>query len=95
MTVLALGVYTAKRGTAVTARYVEAHLGKPTLIRETSRLTPLEVLRHPIKTIRQLTAAAADPMQGVVLSVSVCLIKSYCYHLHLSQNSRDVCVTLR
>ena len=71
MTVLALGVYTAKRGTAVTARYVEARLGKPTLIRDTSRLTPLEVLRHPIKTVRQLTASAVDPMQGVVLSVSV------------------------
>lgn len=36
-------------GTGVAARYVENRLGKPALVRETSRLTFFETLRHPWK----------------------------------------------
>jgi len=49
LSLLAVGVYTAKRGTGVLARYVEARLGKPSLVRETSRMTPIETFKHPIK----------------------------------------------
>ena len=49
LTLLAVGVYTAKFGTGVAARYVENRLGKPSLIRETSRFTFFEALRHPYK----------------------------------------------
>uniref|UniRef100_F6ZWY4 ATPase family AAA domain containing 3A n=1 Tax=Monodelphis domestica TaxID=13616 RepID=F6ZWY4_MONDO len=49
LTLLAVGVYTAKNATAVAGRYIEAHLGKPSLVRETSRITVLEALKHPIK----------------------------------------------
>merc|ERR1719290_670326 len=42
LSLLALGVYSAKFGTGVVARYIENRLGKPSLIRETSRLTLLE-----------------------------------------------------
>lgn len=34
---IALGVYTAKGATGITTRYIEARLGKPSLVRETSR----------------------------------------------------------
>lgn len=30
-------------------RYLEARLGKPSLVRETSRFTIVDTLRHPIK----------------------------------------------
>lgn len=30
-------------------RYLEARLGKPSLVRETSRLTLLDAMKHPIK----------------------------------------------
>ena len=30
------------------SRYIEARLGKPSLIRETSRLTAIGAVRHPI-----------------------------------------------
>lgn len=30
-------------------RYLEARLGKPSLVRDTSRFTLLETLKHPIK----------------------------------------------
>merc|ERR550539_188549 len=39
LSLLALGVYTAKRGTGVIASYVSARLGKPSLVRETSRFS--------------------------------------------------------
>ena len=37
LSILALGIYSAKRGTGVIASYVSARLGKPSLVRETSR----------------------------------------------------------
>ena len=40
---LALGFFTAKRATSVTANYIEARLGKPSLVRDTSRLTVFQV----------------------------------------------------
>ena len=30
-------------------RYIENRLGKPSLIRETSRLTAVEAVKHPVK----------------------------------------------
>lgn len=67
---MAVGWYTAKQGTSVVARYVEARLGKPSLVRDTSRVTPLETIKHPIKTIQTLFRKADDPLKGVILSVS-------------------------
>ena len=49
LTLLAVGVYSAKFGTGVLARHIENRLGKPSLIRETSRLTFFETLKHPFK----------------------------------------------
>lgn len=55
LTLLAVGVYSAKNATSVAGRYIEARLGKPSLVRETSRVTVLEALRHPL----QVTAGQA------------------------------------
>uniref|UniRef100_A0A9L0RSN8 ATPase family AAA domain containing 3A n=1 Tax=Equus caballus TaxID=9796 RepID=A0A9L0RSN8_HORSE len=49
LTLLAVGVYSAKNATSVAGRYIEARLGKPSLVRETSRITVLEALRHPLQ----------------------------------------------
>ncbi|KJH50907.1 ATPase, AAA family [Dictyocaulus viviparus] len=68
LTALAIGWYIAKRGTGVVARYAEARLGKPSLVRETSRITPLETIKHPIKTAKMLFRPRVDPLEGVVLS---------------------------
>ena len=45
---VAVGVYAAKYGTGVAAKYIESRLGKPSLVRDTSRFTALEALKHPI-----------------------------------------------
>ncbi|KAF5300749.1 hypothetical protein FQA39_LY10994 [Lamprigera yunnana] len=68
ISLLALGVYTAKGATGVTARYVEARLGKPSLVRETSRFSFLETLKHPIESIQKLRQKPTDALAGVVLA---------------------------
>ncbi|XGW09309.1 hypothetical protein V3C99_011537 [Haemonchus contortus] len=68
LTALAVGWYVAKRGTGVVARYAEARLGKPSLVRETSRITPLETVKHPIRVAKMVFRSRHDPLKGVVLS---------------------------
>ncbi|XP_033097761.1 ATPase family AAA domain-containing protein 3-B-like [Anneissia japonica] len=67
LTLLAFGIYSAKMGTGVAARYIEARLGKPSLVRETSRINFLQGLRHPILVGKRLFTKAEDALQGVVL----------------------------
>ena len=33
-------------------RFIEAHLGKPSLVRDTSRLSVFGTLRHPVQVIK-------------------------------------------
>lgn len=54
ISLLALGVYSAKGGTGVVARYIESRIGKPSLVRETSRVNLVDTIRHPIKTIKSI-----------------------------------------
>lgn len=49
LTLLAVGVYSAKNATSVAGRYIEARLGRPSLVRETSRISVLEALWHPLQ----------------------------------------------
>ena len=51
LSAVALGVYTARAGTGIVARAVEARIGKPALVRETTR-----AVEHKIKTYKQLHA---------------------------------------
>ncbi|XP_053694411.1 ATPase family AAA domain-containing protein 3A homolog [Sabethes cyaneus] len=67
LSLLALGVYSAKGATGVTARFVEARIGKPSLVNETSRFSLLDALRHPIDTLKRFKAKPTDALQGVVL----------------------------
>ncbi|XP_013774711.1 ATPase family AAA domain-containing protein 3-A-like [Limulus polyphemus] len=83
LTLLAIGVYSAKMGTGVAARYIEARLGKPSLVRETSRIAAFEAVKHPIKTSRRLFSKATDALQGVVLKPS------------LEERLRDIAIATR
>ncbi len=55
LSLLALGVYTAKRGTGVMASYVQARLGKPSLVRDTSRFSAFDFFKHPVQNVRKFT----------------------------------------
>ncbi len=52
LTLVAVGIYTARMGTGIVGRFLEARLGKPSLIRETSRLSFFQALRHPFLVCR-------------------------------------------
>ncbi|CAF4753242.1 unnamed protein product [Pieris macdunnoughi] len=74
LSLLALGVYSARGATSVAARFIESRIGKPTLVRETSRLSLLDAARHPIRTAAAAVAkfrAPADALAGVVLAPSL------------------------
>ena len=68
LSLLALGVYTAKRATGVTAGYVSARLGKPSLVRDTSRFSAFETVKHPIKSVQKFQKKPQDALSGVILS---------------------------
>ncbi|CAG4955260.1 unnamed protein product [Colias eurytheme] len=71
LSLLALGVYAAKGATSVTARFIEARIGKPTLVNETSRFSLLEAAKHPILSASKAVARfrkPADALSGVVLA---------------------------
>ena len=68
-TAIALGIYSAKVGTGVIGRYIEANLGKPSLVRDTSRLTVSQFVQSPINTMSQVMGMnnASKALEGIVL----------------------------
>lgn len=69
LTALALGIYTAKVSTGVAGKYVEARLGKPSLVRETSRRSVAQVATNPIPSLKRVLRLQKphDALEGVVL----------------------------
>jgi ATPase family AAA domain-containing protein 3A/B len=70
LTAIAAGVYTTKTGAGVAGRIIEARLGKPSLVRETSRISASSLFKHPITTMKRtfgIGAAPQDAMKGIVL----------------------------
>ncbi|GLD98729.1 hypothetical protein PINS_up007447 [Pythium insidiosum] len=69
LTALALGIYTAKVSTNVAGKYIEARLGKPSLVRETSRRSVAQVVSNPLPSIRRVLRLQKphDALEGVVL----------------------------
>jgi len=64
---LALGYFTAKRATGVTASYIEARLGKPSLVRDTSRIPLLHAAKHPVDSVKKVLAKPQNALSGIVL----------------------------
>uniref|UniRef100_A0A2K6B580 ATPase family AAA domain containing 3C n=1 Tax=Macaca nemestrina TaxID=9545 RepID=A0A2K6B580_MACNE len=72
LTLLAVGVKSAKNGTAARAHFMEAGLFKPSLVSEKSRITVLEALQHPFQVVsRRLLSRPQDVLEGVVLHPSL------------------------
>ncbi|OQR77170.1 ATPase family AAA domain-containing protein 3-B-like [Tropilaelaps mercedesae] len=67
LTLLAGGVYTARTGISIIGKYIELRLGKPSLVRQTSRLTAGQLAKHPIQTVKTITRPKEDILKGVVL----------------------------
>jgi len=70
LTAAAAGIYTTKTGAGVAGRFIEARLGKPSLVRETSRVTVSSLVKHPISTSKRVLGVGTTPqdaMKGIVL----------------------------
>ncbi|RWS23222.1 hypothetical protein B4U80_09648, partial [Leptotrombidium deliense] len=81
----AAGIYGAKYGTGVLLRAIEARIGKPSLVRETSRINFIDSVRHPIKVAKRLIVSRRpeDALKGVILKPS------------LEEQLRDVAIATR
>ncbi|KAG7343297.1 ATPase AAA [Nitzschia inconspicua] len=73
VTGIAVGVYTARTSIGVAGRFVEARLGKPSLVRETSRFSVGQALRQPVPTFQRLLGMnkETDALKGIVLNPSL------------------------
>jgi ATPase family AAA domain-containing protein 3A/B len=74
ITGVAVGVYAARTSIGIGGRFIEARLGKPSLIRETSRLTATQFLRQPMVSTKRLFRIGVqdqDALKGIVLEESL------------------------
>ncbi|KAJ1442992.1 ATPase family AAA domain-containing protein 3A [Ochromonadaceae sp. CCMP2298] len=73
VTALALGIYAARTGTSVAGKYIEARLGKPTLVRETTKMNVLQMARHPLTTAKLAFGRthAEEALKNIVLQPSL------------------------
>ena len=62
-----VGRHNLQVSTGVAGRYIEARLGKPALIRDTSRRSVIQTLTNPIPTLRRLfsSGTAEDALSGM------------------------------
>jgi len=70
ITGIAVGVYTARTAIGITGRFVESRLGKPSLVRDTSRFTMTQLVRQPWYTFKRtfgIGQSASDALKGIVL----------------------------
>jgi ATPase family AAA domain-containing protein 3A/B len=51
---IAFGISASRMATGVVGKYIESRLGKPSLIRETSRYNISEAIRSPVKSLRNM-----------------------------------------
>lgn len=45
--------------------------GKPSLVRETSRFSVLETIKHPVLTAKKFKSPSGDSLSGVILAPSL------------------------
>ena len=74
ITGIAVGIYTARTSIGVVGRFIEARLGKPSLVRETSRATVTQLVQEPLSTTKRVLGVGVkeqDALKGIVLEPSL------------------------
>jgi ATPase family AAA domain-containing protein 3A/B len=79
------GIYGAKHSIGIMGRTIESRIGKPSLVRDTSRLNFSDMLRHPFATAKRIyiSRKPEDSLKGVILRPS------------LEERLRDVAIATR
>ena len=74
ITGIAVGIYTARTSIGVAGRFIEARLGKPSLVRETSRASVTQLVQEPLSTTKRFLGVGVkeqDALKGIVLEPSL------------------------
>lgn len=73
LTLFAGGIYAAKHSVSITARAIESRIGRPKLLKETSRLNAIDLLSHPIKSYERIRASRRpqDALKDVIFRPSI------------------------
>ena len=64
--------------------------GKPSLVRDTSRITFFDAVRHPVKSVKKTFIRPMDAMQGVVLSPPLETRLRFAFKKWISMSSVDL-----
>jgi len=70
LTGIAVGIYTARTSIGIMGRFVEARLGKPSLVRETSRFSFAQLVRDPVLASKRafgVSGQERDVLKGIIL----------------------------
>lgn len=70
LSIIAVGVYGSKNFLGVAARFVEARLGKPTLVRETTRKNILQMAKSPVSSFKHVfgKGESSAALKNIVLA---------------------------
>lgn len=74
ITGIAAGVYTTKMGVRIAGRFIESRLGKPSLVRETSKITILNMFKNPFSSLQRVLGVkylVKDALKGIVLQKNI------------------------
>ena len=73
LTGIAFGLYTARVSTGVVGRFIEARLGKPSLLRETTKRNVLQMVGSPISSARLAFGSAQgdNALKNIVLEAKL------------------------
>ena len=64
ITGIAVGIYTARTSIGIAGRFIEARLGKPSLVRETSRATVTQLVQEPLATTKRFLGIGVKEQAG-------------------------------
>jgi len=74
ITGIAASVYTTKMGVRIAGRFIESRLGKPSLVRETSKITMLNMFKNPFSSLQRVLGVkylVKDALKGIVLQKNI------------------------
>lgn len=73
VTLFAGGIYAAKYSVSITARAIESRIGRPKLLKETSRLNMIDLFSHPIKSFERIRASRRpqDALKDVIFKPAI------------------------
>jgi ATPase family AAA domain-containing protein 3A/B len=93
ITAIAVGWFTARTSISIAGRAIEARLGKPSLIRETSRVTLSQWIKQPVTTLTQWSTNVSKYASNNSSSVDTDALKGMVLQTKLDAQLRKIAVS--